>query len=154
MGTLRGKLVKVLALAAVGLQFVPVDRTNPPVTAGLELPEGPVGAVLRSACFDCHSNETHWPWYAHLAPVSFIVAHDVNEGRERLNFSTWSDLEVRTRAHDLAQLAERVEHGEMPPKGYAIGHADARLTEEDRVLVAEWARNERSQLADELVQSR
>jgi len=69
-------------------QFVPVDRSNPPVVADLQAPVD-VKSVLQRSCYDCHSNEVKWPWYSYVAPVSWLVAHDVKEGREELNFSEW-----------------------------------------------------------------
>jgi hypothetical protein len=84
---LRWVLLAIVLLLVV-IQFVPVDRSNPPVTS--EVPASPEArAVLRRACYDCHSNETVWPWYSKVAPVSWLVARDVHKGREELNFSTW-----------------------------------------------------------------
>ena len=86
------KMVLVFAVVLfVAIQLVPVDRSNPPVEADLEAPEA-VTAVLRTACYDCHSNETHWPWYSYVAPVSWLVAHDVEEARSEFSFSRWEKL--------------------------------------------------------------
>src|SRR6478672_7737844 len=84
--TLTGLFVAFLAA-----QIVPVTRVNPPVEGDLTAPAD-VKAVLRRACYDCHSNETVWPWYSHVAPVSWLVADDVNKGRRHWNFSTWNHL--------------------------------------------------------------
>jgi hypothetical protein len=74
---------------ALGLaQLVPLDRSNPPVSA--EVPATPeVRAILKRSCYDCHSNETRWPWYAYAAPMSWLLVYDVHEAREHMNFSTW-----------------------------------------------------------------
>ncbi len=77
----------------MAIQLVPVNRSNPTVEADLEAPEA-VTAVLRTACYDCHSNETHWPWYSYVAPVSWLVAHDVEEARSEFSFSHWEQLDT------------------------------------------------------------
>ena len=83
---------------ALGVQFVPVDRSNPP--AGRRLNVDPeLQAVFRRSCFDCHSNETRWPWYAHVAPISWLIARDVHKARRRLNFSHWSELDPGLQQH-------------------------------------------------------
>src|SRR5450759_4293447 len=80
-----------LGLILVGIQVVPVDRRNPAVES--EVPASPeVRTILHRACYDCHSNETVWPWYSRIAPLSWLIAHDVHEGRDNLNLSTWNRL--------------------------------------------------------------
>src|SRR5260370_21785207 len=106
------KIIKlIVVLAAVALivaQFFRVDRSNPPVASDLRAPPD-VKGILRRACYDCHSNETRWPWYTHVAPVSWLMAYDVHEGRHRLNYSNWGKLDegVRTR---LLRLTQREVH--------------------------------------------
>lgn len=87
--------LSVLAVLIV-IQFIPVDTSNPPVTA--DIPSSPEGkAVLRRACYDCHSNETRWPWYSRVAPASWLTARDVREGRAELNFSAWNEYSTQQR---------------------------------------------------------
>ncbi len=125
------------AVAVVAaIQLVPVDRGNPPVTASVPAPPA-VEAVLRRACFDCHSNETVWPVQAYVAPVSWYVAHDVKEGREELNFSTWGPKQAEKAAKELGK---EVEKGDMPPGLYVLAHPAAKLSPEERALLAGWAR--------------
>jgi hypothetical protein len=120
------------------IQFVPVEQTNPAIES--EIPASPeVRSVLRRACYDCHSNETSWPWYSHIAPVSWLVAHDVHEGREKLNFSTWNALSERKQAKALHEVLEEVEEGEMPPWFYLLPHPEARLSDQDRSALSQWA---------------
>lgn len=127
-----------LAIVLSVAQFIPVNRSNPPV--GSEVPASvEVRQVLRRACYNCHSNETVWPWYSHVAPVSWLVAHDVHEGREKLNFSTWNRLKAKDRIKALNETWEEVEEGEMPPWIYVMAHADARLSEGDRELLRVWS---------------
>lgn len=89
MKNITRKLVFIIVLLIAAIQFVPVSRSNPPVETEIAVPDN-VKSVLKRACYDCHSNEVKWPWYSYVAPVSWLVAYDVKEGREELNFSTWN----------------------------------------------------------------
>ena len=127
------------AIALAGAQFIPVSRANP--LDGTELAASPqVRSLLRRACYDCHSNETTWPWYSHVAPVSWLVAHDVAEGREALNYSRWQAYGAGQRAELLDETWEEVAEGEMPPAAYLLLHPEARLDEADRTALRAWAR--------------
>jgi hypothetical protein len=129
----------VLLVALVAIQFVPVDTRNPPVTH--DIPSSPVvKAVLRRACYDCHSNETGWPWYGRVAPVSWVVARDVRKGRAELNFSTWNQYSTQQQVKKLKEAWKEVAEGEMPPWLYLPAHRDARLSTGDRALLQQWAR--------------
>jgi len=125
-------------LLFAGIQLWPAGRTNPPTTAGLDAPPE-VTAVLRRVCFDCHSNETRWPWYAYVAPVSWWMVHDVDEGRAELNFSEWGALPEQKRERRAAKLIEEIEEDAMPPKSYRRLHGDARVTEEELDRLRNWA---------------
>jgi hypothetical protein len=128
-----------LASAAVAIQLVPVDRTNPPVEG--EVPaSAEVRSILRRACYDCHSNETVWLWYSRVAPVSWLIARDVSEGRAALNFSTWNRLDPKAQAKALRESWEEIDEGEMPPWIYLPLHGDARISGEDRVALRAWAK--------------
>ncbi|MEO8032731.1 MAG: heme-binding domain-containing protein [Gemmatimonadota bacterium] len=132
--------VGALIVALVGIQLVPVDRINPPTET--EVPaSAQVRAVLRRACYDCHSNETVWPWYSRVAPVSWLVADDVHEGREELNFSTWNRYTAEQQRKKLNKSGEEVAEGEMPPRLYLPLHPDARLTADDRALLRAWSQS-------------
>lgn len=122
-------------------QFVPVDRTNPPVEQTIEAPMA-VTAVLQRACYDCHSNETTWPAYSRVAPVSWLVARDVHEGREHLNYSTWGRYSAEERGELMEETWEEIDEGEMPMKPYLLLHPDAKLTAEDRSVLRAWALGE------------
>ena len=115
-----------------------IARSNPPVTGDIGAPPE-VAAVLRRACYDCHSHETVWPWYSRVAPISWLVAHDVREGREELNFSAWDRYDPAKRRKKLAKTVEEVDEEEMPPWYYALVHPDARLSAAERELVRAWA---------------
>jgi hypothetical protein len=122
----------------VAIQLVPVDRSNPPVEQDVAAPPE-VEAVLRRACYDCHSNETTWPWYSYVAPVSWLIARDVHKGREELNFSTFNRLSTRQQVEAMHEAWEEVEEGEMPPWFYLPPHPEARLTQADLAVLRAWA---------------
>lgn len=137
-----GRVVKWAALAFcvafIAIQLVPVNRTNPPVEADLRAP-AEVVSVLRRACYDCHSNETVWPWYSRLAPISWIIAHEVNEGRTELNFSTWNQLNPEKRAKAMKESWKEVAEGEMPTWYYVVLHPEARLSAADESVLRAWS---------------
>jgi hypothetical protein len=98
-----------------------------------------VRAILRRACYDCHSNETFWPWYSRIAPISWLVARDVHEGRKELNFSTWNRYTTKQQLKNFKESWAEVAEGEMPPWIYLPVHRDAVLSAEDRRLLRTWA---------------
>jgi len=134
---IRTLLLIVLA-AAIVIQFVPVDRTNPAVAGAIAAPPE-VQAVLKRSCYDCHSHETAWPWYSYIAPISWLIAEDVHEGREHMNFSTWQSYDAQKQADLKREAWEEVEEGEMPLGNYLTMHAHAKLTEYDQNLIRDWA---------------
>ncbi len=131
----------VLAALFVGIQFVPVEAMeNPPSQP--PLPEPPeVVAILKRACYDCHSHEVRWPWYSRIAPVSWLVASDVVEGRKGINFSEWPE-DPEDRVFSREQSWESVESGEMPLWFYLPVHPEANLTEADKAVLKKWAETE------------
>lgn len=134
---LRYLLIGFVVLV-VGIQFVPVDRSNPPVTAEIKVP-AEVKAVLQTACYDCHSNETVWPWYSYIAPISWQVAGHVDHGRGNLNFSEWGLLSEGERKKMRNEIWEEVEQGDMPLSDYLRMHKDARLSQDELVILNTWA---------------
>lgn len=138
----RGSRWRVVAIGAgvllVAAQFVPVARTNPPVESTVTAPPA-VQEILVAACFDCHSHETSWPWYARIAPVSWWLADHVAEGRGELNFSRWPAYDFGAQDLLLREIAEEVGEGRMPPRSYTLAHPAARLTSEQRALIVDWA---------------
>jgi hypothetical protein len=118
-------ILRVVLVLFVLAQLVPISRTNPPVEEEVAAP-AEVRAVLERSCYDCHSHATRWPWYARVAPASWLLAYDVSEGREHLNFSTWNRYDAEERAENLDEIDEMVSEGEMPPWFYLPAHRDAR----------------------------
>lgn len=133
----RTVLLSAAALVAA-IQLVPIDRSNPPARADPPAPQ-PVATLLRRACYDCHSNETRWPWYDYIAPGSWLVRHDIQSGRRHLNFSEWPSYPAATRQKKLRDISEQVSHGEMPLWYYTPLHPDARLTPAEARAIVDWA---------------
>ena len=121
-------LLGIGALLAA-IQLVPYGRShdNPPVVQEPRWDQPETRALAVRACFDCHSNETRWPWYTHVAPASWLVQRDVDEGREALNFSEWQ----RT-YKEAGESAQTVDEGEMPLQTYVLIHPEARLSLAER----------------------
>ncbi len=131
---MRKRPVLIAIIAAVVLfgliQLVPYGHThtNPPVAQEPNWDSQATRDLAKRACFDCHSNETTWPWYSNIAPVSWLLARDVNEGRDRMNLSQWS-----TRANrNLDEIVRNIERGEMPPFFYTPLHPTAKLTADEK----------------------
>jgi len=137
-----GRVVKWAAIAFcvafIAIQLVPVSRTNPPVEGDFR-GSTEVVSVLRRACYDCHSNQTVWPWYSRVAPVSWVIAHDVNEGRAELNFSTWDQLSTEKQAKAMKESGKEVAEGEMPTWYYVVLHPEARLSANDQSVLQAWS---------------
>ena len=129
----------ILVAALVAIQFVPVQRTNPRVESDVQTsPE--LKAIFRRACYDCHSNETVWPWYSHIAPISLLVANDVKEGRRELNFSGWDQYNEQRKARKLKEIVEQIEENKMPQWYYILMHPDAKLSQSDKEIILKWAK--------------
>ena len=140
---LKKILIGLLAVFVI-MQFFRADlpeviMENPEdILVNNEVP-AEVKEILRTSCYDCHSNETVYPWYSYVAPVSYLVADDTRHGRQDLNFSTWESLDKIEKAEMLHELAEEVEEGEMPLEIYTVTHGDAKLSKEQRELIEDWA---------------
>jgi len=120
----------VIGIGFIAIQFIPIDRTNPPVANEPAWNTPETRALMEKACFDCHSNETKWPWYAQVAPVSWYIARHVHEGHHKINYSEWNPNQEN-------ESVEVILKGKMPPKSYLLIHPEARLTEaETKQLIA------------------
>ena len=102
--------------------------------------------VFAHACANCHSEKTHWPWYSHVAPVSWLVESDVKRARKRLNLSRWDSLDAVEQRMLLTAIATVVENREMPLHRYVVMHRDVKLSTDDSVQVIEWTHAERRRL--------
>ncbi len=120
----------VLIVVFFLIQLIPYghDHTNPPVLSEPQWDSPQTRELAVRACYDCHSNETRWPWYSNIAPVSWLVYYDTVEGRSQLNFSEW---EQGGRGEGVDEILEVLDEGEMPPFLYLIMHPSARLSDEE-----------------------
>lgn len=135
--------VAILGAALLAAQVIRPTRTNPvtnpshALAAARPMPPGVAGAFDRG-CRDCHSNDTRWPWYSHLAPVSWFVVDHVNHGRSHFNASEWSRYPPHEAARLLQKSCELVRAGAMPLRSYTLVHRDARLTSEEAEALCAW----------------
>ena len=131
---MKYKVLIVIALIAIVIQFIPYgkEHSNPPVLAEVKWDSPKTEKLFYRACGDCHSNKTKWPWYSNIAPVSWLVQHDVEEGREHFNVSMWG----KQKRNKGDEAKEEFEEGEMPPWFYTIAHPEAQLlgTQRDELL--------------------
>lgn len=135
------KLIGIVALViVVAIQFWPVDRTNPPVSSDIQAP-AQVKELFKSACYDCHSNETKWPWYGYIAPVSWLLAEDIEHARSHFNFSEWETIPADRRDRITHGIWEEVKDGEMPLPMYRLMHPDARLSEDQKNIIRDWSQS-------------
>lgn len=123
---LFGIFVLVILAGALLIQLAPYgrDHTNPPVVTQIRWDGPQTEQLARAACFDCHSNETRWPWYTHVAPVSWIIYNHVSEGRRHLNLSDLLGSEV-----EPEEIGESIREDSMPPADYRLMHPEARLSD-------------------------
>jgi hypothetical protein len=130
-------VVIVLVICPLLLQLVPYghSHTNPPVVSEPKWDSPQIRALAVRACFDCHSNETKWPWYTNVAPVSWLIQRDVDDGRRRLNFSDWG-APTRGEGRNPGNIVRTIQRGSMPPWFYLPPHPEAQLTsaEKDQLI--------------------
>jgi hypothetical protein len=143
----------LLALVVVA-QFIPnelpaVEASNAGDIIQSGIVSEDVAVLLKKSCYSCHSNETEYPWYSYVAPSSWLVAKDVREGREELNFSTWTSYSMMDKLAKLDDIVEEVKEGEMPMEIYTLIHTSAKLDEAQRQLIISWAEATMDVVAEE-----
>lgn len=138
-----GKIIGVILLVLVLIQFIPLDRTNKHVDAKdnfvvvMQTPEK-ISALLKNACYDCHSNETIYPNYAYVAPISWSVKQHINEGRAHLNFSEWMKFSKEARLSMLKNTIASLDNKSMPIQGYIVYHKEANISDAERTLLSNY----------------
>ncbi len=130
--------VFVFLFLFAAIQLRTIERVNPPVSSDLPA-SGEVKTMLKRACYDCHSNETSWPWYSYVAPVSWLMAEHVYQGREALNFSVWNSYSRGAQARHISDSILAMEQGTMPTWDYVLTHPDAAVSAADVVDFKAWA---------------
>lgn len=138
---LKGILVLAL-IVLVALQFIRPEKNREGYTsvAAFETetkPSAKVAAILKESCYDCHSNQTYYPWYAEVAPFSLWLDDHIKEGKKHFNVSDWNNYTIKKKEHKLEELVEMVEKDEMPLRSYTFIHGN--LSEKDKTLLLQWA---------------
>jgi mono/diheme cytochrome c family protein len=138
------RLLVLVAIVLVAIQLVPYgrDHANPRTVQEIKWNTPETRVLAQDACFSCHSNLTEWPWYSSVAPASWLIQRDVEDGRAELNFSEWQ----RPQEANLEDVVEALRGGDMPPVQYRLIHSEARLTDAERQqlergLVASWTKD-------------
>jgi len=141
------KILVVLLVAFIMIQFFPIDKTNKPVNPGMDFlkikktsPE--ISKLISNSCYDCHSDETKYPWYSSIAPVSWWLKNHVDEGRKHLNFSIFATYEPKGQIHKMEECVEMLEKHEMPLESYYLGHQDAKITDAERQELIQYFKRE------------
>ena len=141
------RIVFATGFLFLAIQLVPVDRSNPHVDPAHSIysspPPAEVSAVFQRSCKNCHSDETAWPWYSYVAPVSWVVANDVHQARKAFNLSRWGTYSDQRKEDKLEEICEQVTKGDMPDRKYAIFHREARVTAQERDAVCQWTEDSR-----------
>ncbi|RUM43608.1 MAG: cytochrome C [Hydrogenimonas sp.] len=134
-----GKMLGLIfVIGLVGIQLIPVDRSNPVTDPALEIKApADVKAIFQRSCYDCHSNQTKWPWYSHIAPMKWFIARDVNVGRQWLNFSEWERYDEKKK-QKLKEMIFMAVGMAMPLGLYVQAHPEAKLSDKDREIIRQW----------------
>ena len=146
---MKKKILYSLLAIVIIIQFSPIDKTNPEVNQPddfIEItnPSLEITTMLKSSCYDCHSNETKYPWYSNVAPISWWVKQHIDEGRDELNFSEWGTFKEKRKDHKLEECYEMLEEGEMPLNEYTWTHSEAKLTSEQKKQLMGWFKETRA----------
>ncbi|MDP4284657.1 MAG: heme-binding domain-containing protein [Bacteroidota bacterium] len=145
------KILVVLLIIFIVIQFIQPDRNKSvqvvpaDVTKDVSVPEN-VQIILQAACYDCHSNNTNYPWYNYVQPVGWILANHIKHGKRDLNFSDFGSYPIRKQQSKLKAIADQIKDGEMPLYSYTIIHKKARLSKEQKVLITDWAQKAQDSL--------
>jgi hypothetical protein len=127
----------ILAAVLLLSQTIRIEKSNPPVLSDIPADQS-VKLVLRRACYNCHSNETAWPWYSNVAPASWLVGSDVKEARRHLNFSEWGTYSAEKQHFKLMGIADEMKQDGMPPWYYSAIHPESRLTGAEQEKIVNW----------------
>ncbi|NMH24899.1 heme-binding domain-containing protein [Flavobacterium solisilvae] len=145
------KILIALLVVLVVLQFFQIDKTNPAVDESKDFlktqntPEE-IASIIKTSCYDCHSNESKYPWYSNVQPAGWFLKDHIDEGRRELNFSTFTDYEVKRQDHKLEECIEYIEKDEMPLGSYTLVHREAALTEAQKNILIDYFKSVRTKL--------
>lgn len=121
----------------IGIQFIRIDTNNPKVNIEQDFctvskPSPELISIIKSSCYDCHSDETKYPWYSNIVPISWVIKKHIDEGKSHLNFSVWASYNEKKSDHKLEECVDEVKEGEMPMGLYTLFHPEARFTENQK----------------------
>ena len=132
------KIIIIILFIFIVIQFIPVHRNNPPVLKEINAPKE-IQYILQRSCYDCHSNQTKWPWYSYLAPISYLISLDVHKGRDHLNFTEWNKYSSKKQKSLISEALEEIEKKEMPLPLYLLIHQDKKISKEEKEKLKKWA---------------
>ncbi len=137
------KIIAAIILLLLLIQFIRIDKTNPSSVPSQDLiyvtsAPGDIASIIKTSCYDCHSNQTKYPWYTNLAPISWFLKHHINEAREHMNFSEWGSYPAGKQNHKLGECYEELEEGDMPLFSYTLVHGEARLNDMQQEKLETW----------------
>ena len=132
-----------LVFLLLAIQSIRIDKTTQPINPSTDFialtsANAEVSSMLKTSCYDCHSNQPTFPWYTNIAPVSWWIKHHINEGSHHLNFSEWGTYTEKRKNHKLKECIEMVEEGEMPISSYTIIHGNAKLSDAQKLQLVEF----------------
>jgi len=133
----------VMLVILLGIQFIRIDKSNPPLNPSEDFiavskPPENVTLILKKACYDCHSNETVYPWYSNIAPASWWLKSHIDEAREALNFSEWTDYSGKEKSKKIHKAAEEVKEGAMPLSSYTLIHFKSKLSNDEKATLSNY----------------
>lgn len=140
---MKQKILLGLLVVLVLIQFIRIDKTNPESIPAkdfiaVENPPANIAAIMKNACYDCHSHHTAYPWYTNVAPISLMIRSHIRGGRQQVNFSTWADYDTKKKNHKIQEMIESIETSYMPMKSYTWLHPEAKLSADDRKVLVDW----------------
>ncbi len=141
------KIILGIGIVLIGIQFIRIDKSIPSTEVENNIIEylnisNEVATILKTSCYDCHSNETVYPWYSNVAPVSWWVQSHIDHAREEMNFSEWGTYSEKRVKRKLEEIIEELYEGEMPLKSYLIVHRNSKLEDHQMQTLVTWAKNE------------
>ena len=145
------KILWGLLIVFIIIQFIrPAHNTSAQIlqtdiTNTIVVPDN-VLSVFKNSCYDCHSNDTRYPWYVNIQPIAWMMANDIKEGKQNLNFSEFGTYSIRKQANKLRAIAKSINDGSMPISAYTIMHTDAKLSEENKKMITEWVSKTRDSM--------
>lgn len=150
--TMLKKILLGLLIVLIIAQFIQPPKnkgaaaTTSDITHAVQIPDS-VMFLLKTACYDCHSNSTNYPWYSKITPVNWWLKNHIDDGKKHLNFSVFKEYDLKKQDHKLEEIIETVKEHEMPLKSYLWIHSEARLTDSQRATITTWASNARAAIS-------